>query len=324
VKNIGGGATDLKDHVFGGKKALDAIRTYFPNKPLKYLLHSHWHPHSISSVRPFLENGVTLISTRTNFSKMSVFIDSATIARYQKQITFVDNDSLVIKDKFNSIVAYKFLKHEYKSTPAEEYLYFYFPKYYALHSGCMYNKWTGPPVDGREMYTEREQDLNKFITKKKIRVDKLVRISGDRQAPSAMMDAKDFKSIAESGITANEINEKYFALPTLTLILKQDSVAENVIKSNIPLSLINGNVYTCLREKDFERALAFAKLQVMITPTDPNAWDTLGEVNFIIGRKDLAINYYNQSVKIDPTFSAGGTAVWQNNLQEYQSVWDKR
>src|SRR5687768_6282961 len=54
IKNEGGGATNLKDHSFGGKKVIASIEKYFPNKPLKYLLHSHWHPHSISSVKPFL------------------------------------------------------------------------------------------------------------------------------------------------------------------------------------------------------------------------------------------------------------------------------
>ena len=48
VKNEGGGATNLKDHVYGGNKVIELLKKQFPDKPLRYLLHTHWHPHSIS------------------------------------------------------------------------------------------------------------------------------------------------------------------------------------------------------------------------------------------------------------------------------------
>jgi hypothetical protein len=322
VRNEGGGATNLKDHTFGGQKVIAIIEKYFPKKPLKYVLHSHWHPHSISSVKPFLERGVTLISTRTNFEKMKEYLDSATLVKYKKQIQFVDTDSLVIRDKTNSIVAHRFLQSEYKSTPAREYLYFYFPKYFALHSGCMYYKWAGEPVDGRDIVTDRQKDLNKFVLNRKLKVRNFVRLNGDKDIPSCLISGDDFQRQMATGITTGEINEVYFSISTSMLNQKQDSMAQLVMTKRIPFSIVNGNVYSNLRKRDLDRALAFAKLQVLINPSDANAWDTLGEVNFFMGRPELANAYHKQSIRNDPAFTAGGALAWEKSLKEYQASWN--
>lgn len=321
IKNEGGGATNLKDHSFGGNKVISALEKYFPNKPLKYVLHSHWHPHSISSVKPFLANGVTIISTRTNFERIREFLDSATLQKYKKQIKFVDSDSLVIKDKKNSIIAYRFQQSEYKSTPAKEYLYFYLPKYAALHSGCMYAKSAGEPVDGRTILTDRQVDLHKFVTSRKLKVENFVRLNGDKNLPNCLQSGDEFHQTMSSGISSSEINRVYFSIPTSLLNEKQDSIADMIVAKKIPVSMLNGNVYACLRQKELERALAFAKLQVLLMPSDPNSWDTLGEVSYFMGRSTLAGNYHNQSLKIDPAYAAGGTDAWEKSLKEYQSVW---
>jgi hypothetical protein len=324
VKNLGGNATMLHDHVFGGKKVMASIEAYFPKKPLRYVLHSHWHPHSISSVRPFLEKGATLISTRSNFEKMKAFIDPSMIKRYERQIKFIEGDSVVIKDGSNEIVAYRFLQSEFPSTPTEEYLYFYFPKYAALHSGCMYNKWNGAAIDGRELYTDREQDLNKFIKSRALKVEKLIRINGDRHVADCMMEGKDFQKVVSDGITLQEITSQYFSMTTSILILKQDSIARNIFSRKIPPSVLNSNVYNSLKAKDLERALAFAKLQVMIIPSDPNAWDTLAEVTFFLGETELALMYGKHSALIQPTFSGGNIESWDKNLREHQRIWQAR
>jgi tetratricopeptide (TPR) repeat protein len=321
IKNEGGGARNLKDHTFGAQKAIASIEKYFPKKPIKYVLHSHWHPHSISSVKPFLEIGATLISTRTNFERIKEFLDSASVVKYRKQIQFVDSDSLVIKDKTNSIVAYRFLQAEYKSTPAKEYLYFYFPKYFALHSGCMYYKWAGDPVDGRDIITDRQNDLNRFIINRKLTVNNFVRINGDKDLPGCLMKGDDFQRQVATGITTTDINELYFSIGTSILNQKQDSIVQLIKSKKIPISILNSNVYSNLRRKDFERALAFAKLQILINPSDANAWDTLGEVNFFMGRTELANVYHTQSIKIEPTFTAGGVTSWERSLKEFENVW---
>lgn len=321
IRNEGGGATNLKDHTFAAQKVIAALEKHFPKKPLKYVLHSHWHPHSISSVKPFLAKGVTLVSTRTNFERMKEFIDSATVMKYKKQIRFVETDSLVIKDKTNSIVAYRFLQSEYKSTPAKEYLYFYFPKYMTLHSGCMYAKSNARLADGREIITDRVKDLNAFINRKHLKVDNFVRINGDNQVPSCLMKGEEFDHSVKTGMTTSAINELYFSVSTSTLNTRQDSIAQLILTDKVPTSILNTNVYNSLRLRDFDRALAFARVQVFVNPSDANAWDTLGEVNFFIGHMELAKSFQAQSMKADPNFTAGGMDVWKQTLTDYKEIW---
>lgn len=321
IRNEGGGATNLKDHSFGGLKVIATIKKHFPKKPLKYVLHSHWHPHSLSSVKPFLAAGAKLVSTRTNFERIKTFVDTVTLAKYEKQIQFVDGDSLVIKDRSNKIVAYRFLQREYPSTPATEYLYFYFPKYFALHSGCMYTQYSGAAVDGQMVITDRQKDLNQFIQNKKLDVRNFVRISGDRHVPECILKGEDFRNEISNGITSRQISERYLSASTSILNEKQDSIVHLITSKKIPLSLINTNVYASLRDRDFERALAFAKLQVLVNPSDVNAWDTLGEVNFFIGNRALAQKYHGQSLKVDPTFTAGGESAWEKSLNKYEAIW---
>ncbi|HEY0740006.1 MAG TPA: hypothetical protein VGD40_01040 [Chryseosolibacter sp.] len=322
IRNEGGGATHLRDHSFAAQKVIAALEKYFPKKPLKYVLHSHWHPHSISSVKPFLVRGTTLISTQSNFERLKEFVDSTTVIRYNKQIRFVDSDSLVIKDKTNSIVVYRFLQSEYKSTPAKEYLYFYFPKYAALHSGCMYAKSQRTLADGREIVTDRVKDLDAFVRRKNLKVDNFVRINGDKQSPLCLMQGEEFKLICKTGVTVSDINDAYFSIGTEALNNNQDSLAQVILTHNIPASILNGNVYSSLRERNFNRALAFARLQVLVSPSDANAWDTLGEVNFILGNTELAKSFHAQSLKVDPGFNTGGLNAWTQTLREYSELWN--
>src|SRR5687768_10242835 len=80
-----------------------------------------------------------------------------------------------------------------------------------------------------------------------------VRINGDKEVTKCLMPGADFEHQILTGITTSEVNETYFSISTSLLNQKQDSVADLILQKKIPLSLINSNVYTSLREKDFER-----------------------------------------------------------------------
>jgi hypothetical protein len=135
------------------------------------------------------------------------------------------------------------------------------------------------------------------------------------------MNGEDFQRQMATGITTSEINEVYFSISTSMLNQKQDSMAQLIMTKRIPFSIVNSNVYSSLRKRDFDRALAFARLQVLINPSDANAWDTLGEVNFFLGRSELANAYHKHSIKNDPGFTAGGVLAWEKSLKEYEASW---
>lgn len=324
IKDEGGGAQNLKDHSEGAEKVMRSLQHYFPKKPLKYVLHSHWHPHSISSVKPFLEKGVQLISTKSNFEKMREFIDEKTATQYAKQIQFVETDSLIISDKTNKIVAYRFLQKDFPATPTTEYLYFHLPKYNFLHCGCMYSKWNGKAVEGKPLITSREGDLHKFIASQHLKPRFLIRLSTEKTEANDMQPFNGLENTIKNGISAQTIASRYNALDAKTLNSQQDSLIKEILQNNIPVSIFNSLAYGSLKVRDFPKALAFAKIQMLLKPFDANSWDTLGEVYFFAGDEHLATQCEQQIKLVNPTFQSGGRDVWQKDLAEYSKNWEKK
>jgi hypothetical protein len=320
IKNEGGGATNLKDHVAGGEKVLALLKENFPGKPLKYVMHTHWHPHSLSAIKPFITNGVTLVSTRTNFEKLQPMVDPITLQRHRDMIKFVDGDSMIIEDKGNTIIAYRFLQKEFQSTPTPEYLYFYLPRYKALHSGCMYFRVPGK-VEGREVVTDRVTDLHRFLETKHLQPACFIRYNGDKETPQGLLPYSTFQEIVANGIAPKEITAKYLSASEEILTLRRDSVLAVMIANRIPVSMVNTEVYACLRKGDLKRALSLAQLQVMLNPADPNAWDTLGEAYYFLDQKEMASYYEKQSKRVSSAFQAGGEKVWQADLETYRKNW---
>jgi hypothetical protein len=321
IKNDGGGAQNLKDHVYGGKKVLATLKNYFPTKPLKYVMHTHWHPHSLSSITPFLSNGVTLVTTRSNLKKIKTFADSTTINKFKKQLLIVETDSLVIKDKVNKIVMHRFLQKDYPNTPTSEYLYFFLPKYSALHTGCMYNRWKGEPIDGRELLTSREEDIQKFLLSKNLKPLCLLRGSGDTDEPNGMIAFSKFDHVINHGISAADIIKKYFTLTDQQLEARKDSIINTIKQNNIPISFVNSAVYAALRNKQLTRALHLAQINLALNPEDPNGWDTLGEVYYFMDDVELARIHEHQCKRISPTFNQGGEKTWKVNLAQFKQQW---
>ena len=328
VKDEGGGATNMKDHIEGGVKAIRTIEKQFPGKPIKYVIHSHWHPHSISAIAPFLENGSKLITTMENYSIIKKYMDESVKEKYRSNVIFAEadprsaGDSLVIDEPGNRIVIHYLKKSEYPNLPTIDYLYCYLPNYNLLHCACMYNKWTGEPVEGKEMLTGREEDLHRFLTEKNIKPEHLIRLNNEKSEPGNMLPFSGLDDVVKNGIRAADILNRYTALSEQELKDKFDAIAEEIINNYIPVSLMNTAAYQMIRSNDLGRALVFAKLQAMINPSDPNSWDTLGEVYYFMGKLESARRCSKEAKEIDPSFSQGGEKVWEEDLKEYQKIWE--
>jgi hypothetical protein len=316
VKDQGGNARALGEHIAGGEKAVRSLREFFPGKPLRYVIHSHWHPHSISSVRPFLEAGATLVSTRKNFERLKEFVDSATIAKHGDRIRFVEGDSLVIEAPGNRIVIYHFLQEEFPNAPTADYLYCYLPKYNLLHCACMYNKWTGEGVEGRELLTGREEDLHRFITSRNLKPEFLIRLNREKKEPNDMQPYAGLEEVVGNGVSAAKLSERFLALDPGTLRASRDSVLRSVVQGNIPASVINRSVYSALASNDLAKAAGLAHLQALVSPSDPNVWDTLGEVYYAAGDTLLARSFGRQAKLVSPAFDGGGEEAWKKSIAE--------
>lgn len=322
IKDEGGDAKNLKDHIEAGEKIMATLKEYFPTKPLVYVVHSHWHPHSISSMEPFISRGVKLISTKANFEKLRECIDSATVIKYYTNIQFLEEDSLVISDDRNKIIIYRFKQKDFQSTPTLDYLYFYFPNYNIMHTGCMYNKWEGGLIAGKELVTAREEDLYKFLLTKHFKPSYLIRLQNEQTEMNDMQSYSNFHSIIKTGISINDILSSYYVVSTEILHERIDSILNDIISKHIPAFIFNDGTYQALSEKSLEHALHFAKIQIMLNPTDPNAWDTLGEVYYFLAEYVLAKHCEKQSRLILPTFLQGGEELWKKDLLEYKKKWE--
>jgi hypothetical protein len=320
IKNEGGGARNLVDHEYGGEKILRTLRDYFPAKPLKYLMHSHWHPHSISSVNPFLRNGVTLVTTNHNYDVIKSFVDTANIAGINDKIIFV-SDSLVISDSKNSLCAYRVLKQDYPNVPTDDYLYFYLYPYNILHCACMYNKWEGEPVEGKEILTGREEDLNRFLIAKNLRPEFLIRYNKEKIHQNDMQPIGGLDDVISSGIRSADISAGLMEITQQRLDDSLSRVVLDLIERKIPPSIINTTVYTLIRKKELKKANSFALVQVLLNPSDPNSWDTLGETYFFLGELEMARYFEKHSKKISPDFTGGGMEVWQKDFEDFTKIW---
>jgi len=321
LSNKGGGATNLTDHSEGAEKILATLKENFPKKPLKYVISSHWHPHSISSVIPFISKGITVVTTKNNFIKLSEFVDSVSYKNYGKYITFVDQDSFVIKDKNNSVVVYKLEKKEYKSLPTMDYLFAYLPKYNYLHSACMYQRLTGSRVKGKEMISSRVEDLNSFMVKRKLSPVNYVCADLYWDQADGLISGDTFHYVMNKGIGMSVLTQEMVRIPNETLVSKSDSLIKALMDNRIPNSILNLSVYNALEKKDLQKALALARFQAMYNPSDPNAWDTLGEVYYFLEEEKLAGRYEKQSIRIDKDFKGGGMKTWKEDLEGFRKRW---
>jgi hypothetical protein len=279
---------NLKDQILAGEKVIAFLAKEFPNKPLKYVLHTHWHSHSISSIKPFVTKGITIVTTQSSWKKIRTFTDTMTLDKFKKNIQIVDKDSLIIKDKKNKIVVHRFLQKDFPNAPIPEYLYFHLPKYSVLHTGCMYNRWIGEPVEGREILTPREGDIQKFLLTRNIKPQCFLRGNGDKNEEKGMITFGKFDNVIQNGITAVEINKKYVSLDQFILRNKKDSLIRVIRENKIPRSFYNSAAYAALREKKLEVALDYAQIHLALAPAEPNGWDTLGEVYYFMGQIELA------------------------------------
>jgi hypothetical protein len=317
-----GGSGRLNDDVEGGEAAIEALGSYFPAKPLRYVLSTHWHPHSLSTILPFISRGITVVTTRDNFARLRQMLDSAGYARYGGFIRFVEGDSMTIADRTNSIVAYRIDRATYPNIPTQDFLYFSLPKYDCLHCSCMFQRLG--MMRGKELISSRVEDLVKFTRARHIVPRYIITTDTYWDDASGMVSGDTLRTMLARGITMSAIDAEIQGIDEQTLILRSDSIILGLMKDGIPATYLNRAVYTLLGRKELTKALAMARLQALLLPSDPNSWDTYGEVYWFLGETALAKRYEAQSRRIDANFKAGGEEAWKRDLEEYRKKWESR
>ncbi|MBS1779383.1 MAG: hypothetical protein JST70_08650 [Bacteroidetes bacterium] len=324
ISTDGAGATNLTDHSADGEVVFAALKKKFPNKPLKYVLSTHWHPHSISSVIPFISRGITVVTTEKNYKRISEYIDSATYAKYGKYIHFVGDEEFSIKDKSNSIIGYRIDRKDYPHIPTEDFVFYYLPKYNFLHTSCMFQRFKDYRVMGKEMISVRAEDVHQFIEEHKMSPACFITTDTWYDDGSGLSSGDTLTAMYQKGITMTALENVLMQMDGNFLVNNSDSVIRYITDNSIPISIVNSAVYTCLKKHDLDKALAIARIQALISPSNPNSWDTYGEVYWFMGDKKMAKRYEKQCKLINKEFTLGGEASWEKDLSEYRQMWAEK
>lgn len=328
LSSQGGGARTLTEHRAGGESILQILDQSFPDQPLAAVLHSHWHPHSLSSVAPFLERQIPLVTTRANFERIQEFIDPALLQSSGDLIRYVEGERMILGDGDETIVVHRLVKDDYPSIPTPDYLFFEMPSLAMMHTGCMYSISRSGPIAGRELIPSRAMDLNRFITSEQLELDGLLRVYLDSEAPTdedpgtEVIAASRLANTIRDGITSTEVGEPYRILSAEELRDQRDRLLAQTIADGVPAGILNGLVYQELGAQNLAKARELALLQSLVAPSDPNAWDTLGEVYYFLGELEVARFYETQSRAIDPGFDTAGEAAWVRDLADHRKRWE--
>ncbi len=323
LSDEGGGARTLREHREGGESILRILDAEFAGKPLAAVLHSHWHPHSLASVAPFLERGVALVTTRANFERVKEFVDPSLLAAQTDLIRYVEGESLTLGSGDETIVVHRLRKEDYASLPTPDYLFFEIPSLSTLHTGCMYSISRNEPVAGREVIPSRAIDLHAFLDDAQLDLDGLLRVylDSDEKNTSEVIPVSRLAHTIATGVTVAELSARFTKYTASELREHRDRLIRESVVDKVPPSLLNGLVFRELGARNLEKALELATLQTLLAPADANAWDTLGEAHYFRGEVEVARFYEEQSRTIDPGFDRGGVAVWEKELGEHRERW---
>lgn len=119
-----------------GELIISKAQEIAPNKPIKYFIVGHHHPHSIGGIRPFVNAGAEIICTSENVDYLKFIIDAPRtlhpdhLQENQKTGQYrIVEDSIHISDGFNEIQIFKIGEI---SAHTSDFMVYYFPKEHLL------------------------------------------------------------------------------------------------------------------------------------------------------------------------------------------------
>ena len=313
----------------------DSIRTYeeidnpliafidsiYLHKPIKYILNSHHHSHSLSTVLPFLEKGTKLITTIESikvYNRKELFGDK-TSAGFSESIILISSDTVLFANTKNPIKVVYLKKSDYKSIPTETYLFFNFTNQKLLATSCMvYLKDIDTKYGYKGMiYNNRLVNVNDIISDKKLDVEKTLQLykfrfeDGIRKLP--VFPISYHENVLKHSWHRLKLSEHFQNMSYIELTLKRDSLLNFLIETDIYHIVLNHAIYELIEKKEYQKAVEIAKILVQYEPGRLNEIDTLGEAYYNNGQLVMA-KHYNTILKQSKQKMEGlGIVEWEKN-----------
>lgn len=307
------------------------IDSVFSNKPIKYVLNSHSHGHSLSTVMPFIERGTMLVTARENieiYDKRGLFGDE-TSQGCSESIIQISSDTTLLADTNNPIEVLHLKKTDYKSIPTKTFLFFNFPSMKLLAASCMVYLTDCNEAYGFQgmVYSDRLVDTDKIIKDKNLTVESTVQLHKLREVNGMLKPSvfsfSHLKSVLNDGWHRWELSEHFQKMSVNDLTAKRDSLLGFLVDNNIYHIILNHAVYSLIEKGEYQKAVAIAQLLLIYQPDRLNEIDTIGEAFYCNGQTAIA-KHYNEIISKSKEDSEGlGIEVWEaNQLERLNRVLD--
>jgi hypothetical protein len=310
-------STNLVEDIPKAERFLNYLRKEYNDKPIKYVMSSHWHLHSLSGITPFFHQGARLVVAKTNWEysvKNGLFGTSDTKV-LEKQVVQVTKDTTILSET-NFPISVLFLDNTYTNKPTKDYLFFYMPKNKCIHASCMC---AVPEIDFKQrpefFYNDRVTDLEKAIKARNLEVENIFKLTAEYDK-----DQKTYKMPAINNLYFGEFKQRGKPLASIInklasyemdyLEARKDSILHYLITKKISPTIVNSTVYACIKSKDFPRAIQWAQILNLYQIGEVNFMDTLGEAYYYAGNLIMAQRISNQLAVLDKKLS-NQMKVWE-------------
>jgi len=303
---------------------IEFLDSIYINKPIKYVLNTHSHGHSISRPKSFIENGAKLVTAKENieyYDKLGLFGDKKSTG-YREAIIQISADTTLLGNTDNPIEIIHLKKSDYRYIPTKAFLFFNFPKQKILAASCMLDLKDLNKSYGYKgfLYSSRLPEFKNIIEDKNLSFDYTLQLRGLSRKNGADMPAmytySHFKNSLKQGWSRDALSEHFVNMSSKLsyneLKLKQDSILQFHIVNDINALPLNRAVYGLIDKKEYEKAVLLGQTALLYRP-DFNSYlvNTLGEAYYIKGDLNKAKHYDYLLKRIDPDNKKVGLAVWQ-------------
>jgi hypothetical protein len=316
----GGKQANLDEDTLRAAQFRDFLGREFGNRPVRYILSSHWHQHSLSGVTPFTSRGARIVATHSNwnYAVANGLVAPDKLDHVTPNIILVSKDTLLLADS-PAPIQVVYLDTSYTHKPTEDYLFFHLPKQRALHVSCMAAvSLEDLRAEGSPIYSSRLIDVEKAIAARNLKIDKLIGLGRERftngDFTPGVYDLADVMRYMRNGRSPDMVLDAFRKLDITEMRLRPDSVIAAFIEAGVGPGLVNSLVYECIGSRDPEKAVAFAQLLNLYHPGVPDFIDSLGESYYFNGDLKSATRINTVLFMIDPQYNAGLKA-WEENMR---------
>jgi len=270
---------------------MTALDEAHPEKPVRFVLHTHHHGHSLGAIDPWIVRGATIITSERNLERVRG--RSADAARFEQE-AFVVSDGFSIADAGNRLIVHVLDESDY-TIPTDQYIVVEFPEQDLLVSGCLYNK----PLDYHQVVNLRKPALRKFLTEEAPRVRHLIPTNSSEASGYENLCTVDMlDATLEQGIQPERVAERLAALDLEEIEAQLDDLAEE-FGARTPKSydlLVTGN--TIRKRQDFARAALWFDMSARVFPDDARVHYYLGVSRYLNGEPEAAQHAWDAALEL--------------------------